>query len=269
MSPVTEPARGTLSYLKVLLMPPKSRTFLALLALLACSVVHAETGEPKVDEVLDRLHQLGVTMKDFQADVRLSDEDDEMGTSTSRIGKVWYQTTGDGDARIRVNLTAKIEEDGAKMSDRVEYLLDDGWLIDRTYSRKIQVKRQVSRPDEKINLLKLGEGPFPLPIGQDKAEVHKLFDATLAPPQGDDPNGTTHLVLKPKPGTQFSEKFKVIDVWVDDQTAMPRQMRTADTKGNVKKTNLDNVSVNPGLNDSDFTLEPVQNWNMTTEKFEE
>ena len=35
-----------------------------------------------------------------------------------------------------------------------------------------------ARPGEKVNLLKLGEGPFPLPIGQPKEDVHREFIVT-------------------------------------------------------------------------------------------
>jgi hypothetical protein len=46
----------------------------------------------------------------------------------------------------------------------------------------------VLRPGEKVNLLKLGEGPFPLPIGQKRDDVKRQFDVTLAKPEkGVDP----------------------------------------------------------------------------------
>ncbi len=94
------------------------------------------------------------------------------------------------------------------------------WLIDRDYKRKTEIKRQVLRPGEKINLLKLGEGPFPLPIGQDKAEVKKLFDVTKEKLLKDDPQGTVHVKLVPKPGTQL-RRSSARSTWVDRGTISP------------------------------------------------
>ena len=227
-----------------------------------------------VDAALDRLDALGDSLRDFDADVRLTSEDPAFGNTATRIGKVWYQTKPDGDARIRVGFTARAENDEDPTPDRVEYVLDGGWLTDRNYARKVEVRRQVAKPGERINLLRLGEGPFPLPIGQDKAEVHRLFTVEQVPPTadgraGDGPAGTTHLRLTPRPTTQFADKFQQIDVWVDDATAMPRRIETIDPRENVNETVLENVRVNPGLNDADFQLGPVDGWDVKTEQYEE
>src|SRR3954452_11354765 len=129
-----------------------------------------------------------------------------------RTGQVWYQQRGPGDARMRVTFDQKSDSAGKKITpERIEYLLDKGWLTDRDYQKRIEVRRQVLRPGEKINLLKLGEGPFPLPIGQKKEDVKKLFDVTRVKPAADDPPGTVHLTLKPVKGSQFAKKFKAID----------------------------------------------------------
>lgn len=245
----------------------------ALILLLLSTLASAESpipvrGGDGTDAALDRLHDVGQRMKDFDADVTLTNEDPVFGNNTSRIGKVWYQTKPDGDARIKVNFLKKVDND-TEEDERVEYVLDGGWLVDRTYDKKIEIRRQVSKPGEKINLLKLGEGPFPLPIGQDKQEVHKLFDVKGIEPAQDDPKGTTHLVLTPKAETQFADKFKAIDVWVSDDTGMPRRIRTTDPRENVTITDLENVRLNPGLKDADFQLEPVEGWDLKTEEFEQ
>src|SRR5690606_17097897 len=150
---------------------------LSLWLTLGCSAAGAATlpKDASIDQTLTALEQRGQSLKDFVADVALETLDPALGNFSTRTGRVWFQRRGDENARIRV-LLEKLIEDEKTRTDRKEYLLEGEWLTERTYRSKIEVKRQVLRPGEKINLLKLGEGPFPLPIGQPPDEVKKQFD---------------------------------------------------------------------------------------------
>lgn len=229
-----------------------------------------------VDDLLDALDRRGQDLKAFDAQVKLVEKDETTELSYERTGKVWFQKKLDGDARIRVLFDAKL--DGKlKRDEKIEYLLDKGWLADRDYQKRIEVRRQILRPGEKINLLKLGEGPFPLPIGQKKEEVKKQFDVKLVKPSKEDPKelaGMPHLLLKPVKGTQFARKFSALDVWVDMKTNMPRRIDTLDVKETTtRSTELTDVKVNPEppLGDADFTLPKIDqsNWNVHEEPFRE
>ena len=225
-----------------------------------------------VDEILDALDARGDGLQDFTANVKLSETDTTTGDETARTGVVHYQKQGDGDARLRVVLDKRITDRGER-EEKLEYLLDDGWLVDRDYRKTIQVRRQVLEPGQKLDLLKLGEGPFPLPLGQDKADVHKLFEVKKVEEKGEnDPAGTVHVQLIPKPGTDFERKFATIDVWVDRNEKMPRRIETTNPdKSSSRTTDLENVKVNTGLNDDAFKLAPVdaKQWQMTEEKYSE
>ena len=234
----------------------------------------ALTAESSVDQILDALDVRGQSLEGFVADVRLKEEDD-IGLSNTRTGKVWFQKLGgEGDARIRVSFD-KREDEKNIYPDKIDYVLDKGWLIDRDHRKKVEVRRQVLKPGEKINLLKLGEGPFPLPIGQKKEEVHKLFDVEkVSVASKDEPAGTVHLRLSPKKGTEFARKFNSVDAWVDVKTHFPRRIDTVDaSENNFKSTELTNVTVNPkpGLSDREFTLEKVDadQWDVINEPFSE
>jgi outer membrane lipoprotein-sorting protein len=224
-----------------------------------------------VDQVLDALHDRGVGLKDFTADVKLAETDPTLGDTTSRKGTAVYQKKGDGDARIRVVFDSK--QQGRKIyNQKIEYVLDDGWLVERDFARKTEVRRQVLRPGEKVDLLKLGEGPFPLPVGQTKESVEKLFEVKkVAADPKHDPADTVHVQLTPRPDTRFARKFQTIDVWVDTKTEMPKRIETLDANGTSQRTtDLDVTSVNAGVKDGDFVLEPVgPDWNRHDEPFEE
>lgn len=224
-----------------------------------------------LDQILDALHARGAGLNDFTADVTLA-ESDTLGTGDSTlIGKVWYQAKGQGDARMRVLFDKKQIGKRLDPSAKVEYVLDNGWLIDRDYKNKVQVDRQVLKPGQKVNLLKLGEGPFPLPIGQPREEVLKMFEVKKVDPSQEDPANTVHVQLTPKPDSQFSRKFQTIDVWVDAQNNFPVRIETLDPNGTeVRTTNLSNIQVNQGLSDRQFTLEKIGNdWKMRSEAMEQ
>jgi hypothetical protein len=223
-----------------------------------------------IDNVLNVLHDDGVGLKDFTAKVKLTEEDAAAGDSTARTGTVYYQKTSDGAARIHVTFDTQTSA-GATSQQKVEYLLADGWLSDRDYTRKTEIVRQVLKPGEKIDLLKLGEGPFPLPIGQTREDVYKQFDVSKPPADKEDLANSFHLQLKPKAGTQFADKFSAIDVFVDLKTGFPARIITVDDNQTViRTTDLDVTARNSGLSDKDFSLPSIgSDWNRQTEPYQQ
>jgi outer membrane lipoprotein-sorting protein len=224
-----------------------------------------------VDQILDALDQRGKSLHEFTAKVSLTSGDPSIGDQSTRIGKLSYQKKPDDSALLRVQfekrLVGKIYRD-----EKSEYLLDDRWLTDRDYRSKTETLREVARPGQKINLLKLGEGHFPLPIGQDKADVHKQFDVKIIPAAKDDPPVTIHIELKPLPDSQFSQKFGAIQVWVDRKSNFPVRIDTADKEGaDEHTTRLEDVVVNPpgGLKPEEFKLPAIdpQEWSHSTQPY--
>src|ERR1041385_1619484 len=198
-----------------------------------CFVAAAMAQQPLSDassreDILDALNARGQGLKDFTADVSLAETDALSGETTTLVGKVLYQARGEGDARMRIVFDKKLFGDKPQAGAKVEYMLDKGWLIDRDYKRKVEIQRQVLKPGEKINLLKLGEGPFPLPIGQPREEVLKMFEVKKIDAKQGDPPDTVHLELVPKENTRFARQFKKIDTWVETKTSFPRRIQTLD-----------------------------------------
>ncbi|HVT90370.1 MAG TPA: hypothetical protein VHD56_16070 [Tepidisphaeraceae bacterium] len=227
------------------------------------------TLESPIDDVLDALDARGQGLNSFVADVKLTETDTALGDSNAHMGKVLYKA---GDApQIRVTFDKKQSNDKPPVEDKVEYKLAGPELIERNYRTSTQTTRHVLKPGQKLNLLKLGEGPFPLPIGQKKEDVHNNFDVKKIDIKKEDPAGTVHLQLTPKEGTQFASKFKSIDVWVDLKDNMPRKIETLDPNATATRTTeLSNVQVNPQLKDEDFALPPIdeKTWQLHEEAFQ-
>jgi len=221
------------------------------------------------DTILDALHARGTGLKDFSADVKLSTTDDRSGDTEEQSGKAAYQDRGNNDARVKISFdTAK--RDKTVQKKKLDFVLEGGWLTDRDYQKKLEVRRQVLKPGQKMNLLKLGEGPFPLPIGQPKEDVKKLFKVTRAQADKADPKNTVHLILEPLPKTQFDKRFKKVDVYVDQDTSFPTRVDTEEKSQSSRTTELTNVKINTGIPDTDFVLPDIskEGWNRREEPFE-
>lgn len=254
------------------------RSFLILFALCGSACVLAEqpptatvsplTDESKIDDVLDALDVRGKNLKSLSADVAKTESDMALGEDPeTRSGRLRYEKLADDNVRILASFD-KVQTGDKVKNERVEYLMKDGELVDRNYRSKVESRRVVQRPGEKIDLFKLGQGPFPLPIGQEKSAVHAEFEVTRIAAGKDDPANTIHLKLAPKDGTELSRKFKAIDVWVDKTDYLPRRIDTLNAQQSVlTSTKFTDVQLNTTLSDDDFKLEAIKDadWKITRE----
>ncbi len=226
-----------------------------------------------VDTALDTLYVAGKDLAAFSANVALTEEDAAVGTTTTRRGTVAYAKAPTPTAptspatKFRVSFTTRQDDENPPRKERKDYLLDGPWLTDRDYRTKVEVRRQVLRPGESLNLFKLGEGPFPLPIGQEPTEVKKQFDVTPMPAElADD---MPAIRLTPLPGTKLARKFKVIEVWIDAKTGFPARIETMDNNETTHRTTeLTDLKLGPAAIDADkpFQLEKVPDgWTLTEE----
>lgn len=226
--------------------------------------VPAGASEVPTEDLLDAMEKLGVEMKTLKADVAMTDTDEATGDPSTRTGTIWLQRRGPGDTRGHV-LFEKLEANHRIINDKIEYLLDGDWVTDRVYGRsandpagKRETRRQVRKSGDKTDLLKLGEGPFPLPIGQPRETVHDQFEVTKLAPDDKEKPGLVGLELRPRESNRLSQRFHTINVWVDPHDAMPRVVETIDPNGGQSRsTKLTNVQINSGVTDQDFVLAPV------------
>jgi outer membrane lipoprotein-sorting protein len=213
--------------------------------------------DSSADDVLDALDARGKDLKTLSADVKMTDIDPSVGdVSDIRTGHLHYQILTDGDSRWHALFDKK--QTGRKIEDQKhEWSYAEGKLIERDYRNKTQNTKQILKPGEKMQLFNL-DGPFPLPLGQDKADVHKHFDVKKVALEKDDPADTVHLQLTPIAGTDLARKFKTIDLWVDPKTDMPARITVLDGDGNsLRQTDLSNVKPNDPVHDGDFDLEKI------------
>ena len=234
--------------------------FLFLLSQIAsCQTTQPQalSSKSSIDEILDALDARGENLKSFSAKAVLTATDISTGDADINTGDAIFQRKGNNDARIRIAFTKQQLGDKIFQVDH-QYTLDNGVLDDRDYKKKHETLNQVLKPGQKVDLFKLGEGPFPLPLGQKREDVLKVFQVNQINPDPSDPPQTVHLQLTPKDGTQFAKQFKTIDIWVNAATAMPRRIQTVDiNQTTTRTTDLTDVKINGDITDKDFVQPPM------------
>jgi hypothetical protein len=232
-----------------------------------------------LDDILVALHQRGDTLSTLKSRVLIGELDPALGKSLTRIGQIWVDRSTPGDPKVRVQLLFKVDGDkhNERIDDKIEYLLAGDWLIDRTYGAKSEAHRQIRKPGEKLDVLKLGEGPIPLPIGQSPDEVRKQFEVTQLPARTEMANGrklpddSLIIELRPKQDTSLQKRLESITLWIDPALALPIAIETRASDGvTTKSTVLQDVKLNEPVLPTDFTLDPIEtDWSVTREAFTE
>ena len=208
--------------------------------------------DPAIDALLDELESAGEDLRDFQA--RMSYEKaDALTGAELRYGRVVYRRGTEGGSTLGLWFDEYVDASGRM--DKVDelYVFTEGWLVEVDAARKQFIKRQIVPPGKTFDPLKLGEGPFPLPVGQRKAEVLARFLVSEAPPpssrllSGLEKEDLRTLRLVPLPGTRESRDFESVDLYYDRATLLPVGVVAAAPDKSVKTVRLRGLQRNEGL----------------------
>ncbi|MFA6044251.1 MAG: hypothetical protein WC718_04655 [Phycisphaerales bacterium] len=245
------------------------------------------------DQLLDALETADAGLHTLTADIRYDRVFEIAGDRQIRDGSLVYvDTRGDaagapgaaGGRKFAIRIKSVQIGDRKDPEDR-QLIFDGQWFVERVDSNKSFTKRRVARPGENFNPLRLGEGPFPLPIGQKKADILKRYDVDLFPATKDlvsnDPGnaaaqksledfvkGCYQLKLTPKPTIIESEELKEIRLWYrpgtgNEPTLLPRMARTINRAQDVTLVQLINVKLNQPIDpESISTTPPKGDWHV-------
>ena len=261
--------------------PTRPRNAASIIAVLAMSVAAqgqskpAETPklDPVVDKILTRLEARQVN--DLRAKLRweltyLVEEDEP----DIKLGEIWYKQEKPV-AKFLVHFKEKIAGNRKRKLDE-KHMFDGYWYVELQARTKIITRREIRRPDDPGNPYKIGEGPFPLPFGQKKADILREFEVTRVPPANNDPPATDHLKLAPREGTRTGETYKVLDFWVANQGAhpgLPVKVRTAKKDGTGELNSyititFERVQLNTGFSSSIFKIKKPPGYEEDIERLE-
>lgn len=188
--------------------------------------------DPAVDAILTRLENRKV--HDLRAKVvwELSYALEEDSDAQRKIGTIWYKED-QPVPKFKVHFDKKIVGSSKRDLDE-EHLFDGRWYVELNSQTKTVSRREIRREGDRTNPYRLGEGPFPVPFGQSKADIVREFDVTLVKPKPTDPPNTDHLKLVPRPGTISDREYKWLNFWISnkgDHAGLPEKVEVPKKDG--------------------------------------
>jgi outer membrane lipoprotein-sorting protein len=229
----------------------------------------APAADPKVVKILEGLEQAGEKFKTIQADLDYQVQDRLTGDQEQRTGIVRYASaTEKQPARFRVTFdTLRMGRRGPRVADKVDYAFDGQWLTIAKHKIREMTRYQVAAPGEKVEPLKLGEGPFPLPFGQQADEVLRQFEVTLRETKKGDPENADYLRLIPR-DRRSDQEILYIDMWVDRESHLPVKIASRGTDKKVTTAIFKDVKTDVKFEEGTFHMAKPAGWQYTVKPLE-
>ncbi len=199
-----------------------------------------------VVEALDHIERAGADLTSLTADVAYRKDDALLGGGELRTGTLVYASE-DGP-RLAVRFEYRIDlGDMARRAETKRLVFDDGWLVESDEASRQFIKRQIVAPGDTADPMRLG-GPFPLPIGQKRADVLRQFEASVleTPPDAflSPVVGTRDVIglhLIPRAGWNESKDWAHVNLWYDCATWLPVGVVAVETNGDTRRIRLASV----------------------------
>jgi hypothetical protein len=255
----------------------------------AVSAEAAAQGEiATADDLLVALESAGENIRHLSADIRYVKEFAIQGDVQTREGRLVFESQpGEVETAAparRFGITFDKFQVGERVEDEQinyleQFIFDGEWLAEIRPNEKQFIRRQVVRPGERWDPLKVGEGPFPIPIQQRREDIVRQYNAELL--EGgeglDEPKlaavGGKSYQLKLTPRTDAGDsELREVRIWYDKETLLPRIARTVNTADDVSLVLLKNVKLNEeaAVSEAELSTEPPadqRGWNVTQEAY--
>jgi len=249
---------------------------IATTALLCPAVIAQESGPAytNADELLVALETADEGVKTLRCNIVHTKLFAIAGDLQQRRGALVYTT--DPRQRFSISFEQELNNDQVHTGERV-YIFDGEWLVEKDPAAREFVKTRIVQPGESFDPLRIGEGPFPIPIGQKRDEILERFSAELAPAgaglddfeaqaNAAESSGWIQLHLTPTP--LFGEETDLTDVrvWYDRDDLLPRMAKTVNRIGDESLVYLYSVKKNDETVEAEFSVETPgddENWNVT------
>lgn len=242
------------------------------------------------EALLDALERADAGLTSLRADVRYDKIFEDQGDRQTRLGRLMFRAqppAAEGQPPRR-SFALLIDELwlGTRRDQKLQMIIFNGeWFVEKIPAEKRFVKRRIARPGDSFDPFKVGEGQFPLPIGQKKADILSRFDATLLPAEaeleGEDDKETAELRafvantyqlrLTIRPELRQSAEMREIRLWYRTQTSadgttllLPRMARTTHRGGTLSIVRMLNVTLNMPFDSDPFDVSnPPEDWDLT------
>lgn len=247
------------------------------------------------DELLRALETAGNDVRQLSAEVSYVKMFAIQGDTQKRDGTLTFVSTPSEesetpdagvshDRRFAIVFTRLELDNGRRVEDEStgyleRYVFDGEWLAEVRPFDKQFIRRQVVAPGDKWDPLRLGEGPFPIPIQQKRADILARFDAELL----DGLDGVEERALRGAAGKCYQlrlipkaeaneKELREIRVWYQRDTLLPRMAKTISQADDEAYVLLRNVETNDDaqVSEAELTTAPPKDttgWNITVEPY--
>ena len=229
-----------------------------------------------LDRELAAIEAAANEIQHLQATLRYDRVQGLLGSREVRMGTLQYDAgSSDPDAeatpaRFRLHLDRLFVNGRPREQDR-SYIYDGHWMAERLDDQRIFIRREVTpqaepaltggSPASTRDPLKLGEGPFPLPLNMDREELQTRFHIEIIDdePSGDDEStDPLHLRLTPREG--FRSESAQIDIWYDRDSHLPQRVEAIDDFESQNRSTfiLTNPDLKPEFDEATFDTSPPE-----------
>lgn len=232
------------------------------------------------DELLARLETADRDLHSLSANLKYVTESGAGGiegaVKDTRVGRIFFVSKAPVDPSstperlINVTFDKLFTETKAIVEDRA-FILNNGVFVEKSAKDKQVNRYKLGQGGRKIDPLKIGEGPFPLPFGQKPQDIKAQFEVELLP--GTDGmefaseglkqyyENAYQLKLIPKEGTKAKKEFKEARIWFEKGTLVPFQARTAKLDvGGMDEFMLLDIQTNQPVEESLFDTSTPPGW---------
>ena len=155
--------------------------------------------------------------------------------------------------RFRVHFETLAHGQGqAKTRARLDYAFDGKWFIMVNHRARQYHGQQVAAEGQRVDPVKIGRGPFPLPFGQKADDVLEHFTVKARPAAKGEPAGTTYLDLRTI--RRFRKDFNLVrlEMWLDPKLNLPVRIISHDAGTSVSTVDFADIKTNAKLADEVF-----------------
>ena len=223
-----------------------------------------------VGDLLGRIEQSAEDLRTFQANVTYRRWDAVLERREIRTGTFYYQIRH-GSKRFAIRFDRLFIGNRLRKQNK-HFVFDGGWFIEIDHEARTIIKRQVVAPGERFDPLSLGEGPFPLPIGQSKERVLARFVVTPLTRSDNDwlaerieGRRVDGLLLVPKPSTPEAKNLSQVELFYDRRTLLPVGVHATEPDGDTRTVYLSDLKRNQGIDERHFKVQehdPKEGWRI-------
>ena len=268
--------------------PPAATADGAKLTVATTSLPPDPRGINTADDLLSALEQAGKDLHTLQADMRDTKKEGEIGGGDEQVreGRLMFisepgapnpakgASAARGRRMFQVDFTSTTV-DNVRHAEEQTFIFDGEWFVEKSPSQKQIIKRQVVPTGEAIDPLAIGEGPFPIPIGQKRSAILERFDAELVPPEQaftapkkpEWLKDTYQLKLTPKRGTDEARQFREVRIWYRKDDLLPRIARTSDKDDSTREVFLTSTKLNEPLPPGAFDTTTPAGWDQDIQPY--